>query len=118
MVALCTTQLASCTFLRNLTSPLDTPKYASANSRAMPPQASAMAIAIGFNGELLRKGYMPELRSNTHLYCRIEVPTGTKFRRKVCFTEEQLDENAKLARDMLNSYEKVYGRSCIAGCRR
>lgn len=117
-VALCATQLSGCSWLRSLASPLEKPANVAASGGGAPAATNVAALALGFDGKLLAKGFQPELRGNVQLYCRTEVPTGTRFSRKACFTAEQLDENAKTARDMLDPDERVYGSRCISNCRR
>jgi hypothetical protein len=48
----------------------------------------------------------------------MEVPTGSKLGRKICFSEEQMRENEQAARDLYNAYEQLYRQRCIVGCRR
>jgi hypothetical protein len=110
VVALCATAITSCSWLRNLTSPLDSQQNASARGPVAPANISVAALALGFKPDLLAKGYTPQIRDNTQVYCRIEVPTGSKISRKTCFTEQQLADNAQAARDLLGTAEKNYGR--------
>jgi hypothetical protein len=58
--------------------------------------------------ELRSRGYRPENRGSTTVWCRTETTMGSRFETKKCATAEELDMAAQRGKDFKNTIEN-YG---------
>ena len=76
------------------------PNSASAASRD--PKLAAR-YPPGVNIDLIKQGYAVADKNGEFVYCRKDVPTGSRFTQRVCLTEKQIKDNETSARDALRN---------------
>jgi hypothetical protein len=78
---------------------------------APPPnrQSEADASQADVDNALRQRGYKPALYRGKRIYCRNEVLTGSNLASKVCLTAQQIVDQERAAKDILD-------RTRPAGC--
>jgi hypothetical protein len=75
-----------------------------------PPAAEPekpMAAALEEQTKRLRAlGYKPEVHDGVTVFCRKEMPLGTRFEKKVCGNGDEIEKNAQAARDSVQNGQR------------
>jgi len=48
-------------------------------------------------------GYKPEVHNGVTVFCRKEMPLGTRFEKKICGNGDEIERNAQAARDAMQN---------------
>jgi len=94
---------------------------AAASSTSTPAKAPAKETATadaGKNSEadaqekhLLASGYKKKTRNGETVYCRKEMPIGSRFEKERCGSAQEMELQAQQARDLMNSNKVTPGGS-------
>src|SRR2546421_8941340 len=122
-VLLLMTLVAACSSSREVAKPdsaagarVETHSQATnAAAAAVPNGAVANGTAGTVNPDLVSRGYRPTTYRGQLMYCRTERPTGTLFASKVCFTEQQIKDQERAARDAVGGAQVNKGCN-VPGC--
>jgi hypothetical protein len=58
---------------------------------------------------LRARGYKPETRGGTTVYCRKEAVLGSRFENKICRSAADLEHNSQAGKDMVQDMQRVSG---------
>jgi hypothetical protein len=62
--------------------------------------------------QMLAQGYKPQKgRGDDVLYCRSELPTGTRFAKRVCKNADQIKEQTRDSKDLLDAKQRPSGNT-------
>ena len=62
---------------------------------------------------LVAHGYKIEMKGGQKYFCRSETPTGTRFPKKTCRTEEQMASTRQSSKDYLNDVQRPSGNPAL-----
>jgi hypothetical protein len=85
-------------------------------SNAKPANASVHKVVLIDNDvndeqlkQILAKGYRPESRNGTTVYCRKEAVVGTRFETKTCSTSKNILETEQRSKDVTTNAQRNNG---------
>jgi hypothetical protein len=58
---------------------------------------------------LRARGYKPETRGGTTVYCRKEAVLGSRFENKICRSAADLEHNSQAGKDMVQDMQRASG---------
>jgi hypothetical protein len=51
-------------------------------------------------------GYKPEVQGGVTVFCRKEMPLGSRFEKKICGNDDEIEKNAQAARDAVQNGQR------------
>jgi hypothetical protein len=86
------------------------------SAASKPPLAATNALpsslqdsANSQDKSLRARGYKPETRGGTTVYCRKEAVLGSRFENKICRSAAELEHNSQAGKDMVQDMQRVSG---------
>jgi len=83
----------------------DPPPSPPPSPTAAEPEKSAAALEEQTK-RLRAMGYKPEVHNGVTVFCRKEMPLGSRFEKKVCGNGDEIEKNAQAARDSLQNGQR------------
>lgn len=84
--------------------------------RTVPTQATAVGGSSDVDNAMRQRGYKPALYRGKRIYCRNEVLTGSNLASKVCLTAQQIDDQERAAKDILDRTRPAGCLTAHTGC--
>jgi hypothetical protein len=93
----------ACSSLPSRVSPTQQVLSANQGATSAPDRApDAAAPHTDVDNAMRKRGYTPALYRGERVYCRNESLTGSNLQSKVCLTAEQIDEQERAGKGILN----------------
>lgn len=73
---------------------------------AAEPEKSTAAALEEQTKRLRAMGYKLEVHDGVTVFCRKEMPLGTRFEKKVCGNGDEIEKNAQAARDSVQNGQR------------
>jgi hypothetical protein len=85
------------------------PSASSSNPATDPQVANVDRSQTDVDNDMRKRGYKPMTYRGERVYCRNEAVTGSNLESKVCQTAEQIEEQERSGKDILNNRNRQAG---------
>jgi hypothetical protein len=92
------------------------PSSAASGAAAPAQAANAERSQSDVDDDLRKRGYKPTIYRGERVYCRNEALTGSNLKSKVCLTAEQIENQERSGKDILNGNRQAGCAPTKSGC--